>query len=1608
MALTEQILEKHPNAYSAYSLRLLDRQNSNPLIRIRRDIDDVEVDVYPDANGEVSFNSYIYVTVNQSTATTLGEFTAISGYTDKDSLGTSPNLYASIIYDQSNNAGDYVVQTTSSQPELYSNSKPDINRSPVSQAPALIAKGVSLSSTDTLFKIPGEGQSFLLFSSLGLGTTYGNTYGLITDRSKRTGLFESFYTYNFLTNYFRVDEEGQSSGDPIIDIQKVKLNDSFEYLQSTSGTIIFYRYSDRRDFNYVQIQGTSQVEGVGMYFNTLFTDFICYSTFDASTEYDLNAEFGEHVLGEVQPKSLTTTTSNSFLFNNPDPIAAYSFRDLRDSKNLGNYDTKIVRVRRVIDNIEVDLLAGPTGFVTLDSPVLSTTEYTSDVSSSATYETNANTFGEFVNHSDYTDTDNLGASTTAKVVAWYNQAEEEISDLPLQVASGSAAAYSVRQVNEEYTGPLLTVRRDSDDVEKDIYADANGDLDTQGIEDFVRDGILGEDYNETRLLLDEIPSGESAPPQAAAAYSVRKLRRLYSGPLMRIRRTDGIEVDVYPQSDGWIGRESTIANVTEISGGSGDFTGEYLKLKYFIANTNATVAVWYDQSGLGNDAEQPTPSNQPTIATNGNLIYSNGRPVVHSVNNYFSTGPTINTFECSFILVGKHLSGDNGWLFASTPTGDPSTQFGIRAKASGNLEYFYGNGTSFDSREFGGVSNLNPYVLTQYKRPNQIFTSGNDSIEAVATDAVGTPSELVFDVYSTNGTVYLRGQDDYFQDFIVYNTYERDSRVFANNNANSEYKLYGGWGATVTTWYDQSLGMTSERILDTVYGVGPSFAYSLRVINSFYDIGAGFQPLVDVRRGTGTVTVTVLPDSNGELTEDSRVYGAGFPYGDNHTLKSFAAGLDCYVTKWWDQSVNDPASTSHLVQTDTTKQPQLMSNGELITVNKKAAIKFSAASENYFEPNSFTGSATTEFYTVFKTSDTDFRMHSSTTSDWALFAKQNDTGLVSNSFGTPIYRLNNVVQSFSNKSDAEIALANDEQQLLTIAGDSSTWGDYRFVEEPVGGSQVFFSGTVQELIGYTSDRATALSMSASDIRDIIETNINKYYRIYNINNATQEVTSSQPTVYNSNGIVTENGKPAVQWDVNSKIYSLGGSDSATFEFFAAGSMSSSQAFGVIGHDTNEFGWFGSSSTSTLILGNFGSPTLFVNGTQFAGTRQVDVYNALNQHFLVSSIGGSTTGWEDIKLFRYRDSSGAMEGKVQEVIIYASDQSSNRTNIEKSINLYYNIYPQNAAVQSTSSDQPELYNGFNLITLGGTAALSTNGLSCLWGGYFDRQIGFVFLVSKPYLGSSRWLINLDSDNNPSVNEAGTTSQISGTLKNGIEYAGNFSWNNLFDESLFTFYNIGAQTDPLLKIASRGTGEAPNNPGQALFKEIILYQDTKTTSTESIGNDINRAYSIYNYNTRKLLLDIIPLATNAYSIRQLTQQYTGPLFKIIDSGNSKDVSADYWGNPNLSEISDGTYDMTHWYDQANPGEFVQADTSYPTITIANGVITGITVTSTAKFNYTGGGGTITGLNEIDTKLSGNNEVIAVHGGQIQDTIDIFPASGSTTEIREIIYYKDGFNR
>jgi hypothetical protein len=239
---------------------------------------------------------------------------------------------------------------------------------------------------------------------------------------------------------------------------------------------------------------------------------------------------------------------------------------------------------------------------------------------------------------------------------------------------------------------------------------------------------------------------------------------------------------------------------------------------------------------------------------------------------------------------------------------------------------------------------------------------------------------------------------------------------------------------------------------------------------------------------------------------------------------------------------------------------------------------------------------------------------------------------------------------------------------------------------------------------YTASSAEswAIVESTLDIRGITGSNESAYATTW----YDQSAAAEQPLLVRAGVTNVVNGKAALDFDGVDDYLSLGSTSLSTArqDFFLVMKTSDNEFMVLSQDDTNPyFAWYAREFVTLVgINANYGSPTLFTNGEQRSPAVLKDVWAVLStgSQVLATSIGGDASSWTDTRFFGYQK----LDGDVQELIVYPSDQSANRYNIERSINRFYSIY--------YDSNTP-LVGGQNAPT--STAAYSLRALD----GYTDR-------------------------------------------------------------------------------------------------------------------------------------------------------------------------------------------------------------------------------------------------------------------------------------------------
>lgn len=185
----------------------------------------------------------------------------------------------------------------------------------------------------------------------------------------------------------------------------------------------------------------------------------------------------------------------------------------------------------------------------------------------------------------------------------------------------------------------------------------------------------------------------------------------------------------------------------------------------------------------------------------------------------------------------------------------------------------------------------------------------------------------------------------------------------------------------------------------------------------------------------------------------------------------------------------------------------------------------------------------------------------------------------------------------------------------------------------------------------------------------------------NSNNATQATAGSQPQIVSSGSVITDNGRPAILFD--SDFFTVGLISSSTeatilsvcnpnqlvsYNTIFGMGFNNGYALTTNGTKYNLF-YRAVADQNTTNNANFAQSLIFAYTK--SGTNQT-IYsnNVLFQNITPPSMIAPTTS---SRIGAYDSGLNPFSGEQQELIIYASDQSANRTGIQANINAYYGIY-----------------------------------------------------------------------------------------------------------------------------------------------------------------------------------------------------------------------------------------------------------------------------------------------------------------------------------------------
>ena len=276
-------------------------------------------------------------------------------------------------------------------------------------------------------------------------------------------------------------------------------------------------------------------------------------------------------------------------------------------------------------------------------------------------------------------------------------------------------------------------------------------------------GIIASQIASASLLLDLYPS-------AAVAYSLRKLRTLYTGSAIRVRRSsDNAEQDI-----GF----TALGNLDTSS------------LTSFCGSGNGFVTTWYDLSGNANNAVQTTAANQPQIVSAGAIVTVNTKSAIKfsqtTLPGLLFTELNLTNFTILWVARNKD-SGSNYVLLGKSTgvpyAGDGVDNFGSPMMISGSNNIIttgQSNTVNQTGRTAQHLSYLNRRSSTQaVGQFNNSSNAYNNSIPSTTFDTTGI---------STYGYAYNFQGD--IQELIIYSSDKSSDRTGISTDINTYYAIY--------------------------------------------------------------------------------------------------------------------------------------------------------------------------------------------------------------------------------------------------------------------------------------------------------------------------------------------------------------------------------------------------------------------------------------------------------------------------------------------------------------------------------------------------------------------------------------------------------------------------------------------------------------------------------------------------------------------------------------------------------------------------------------------------------------------------------------------------
>ena len=471
--------------------------------------------------------------------------------------------------------------------------------------------------------------------------------------------------------------------------------------------------------------------------------------------------------------------------------AAYSLR------NLGSDSPSVVRVRRESDNNERDFTA-------------------QDIS-------------------------------TSVLTNWVNQQITPPLDLRELTATGrdgpiieAAAAYSLRNLSDSYTGSVVEVRRSSDSAVRSFTAAevTDGTLVAWVSEAPIAQNSTSNPYTTftndsntgfTATLSSGIAFAGFGNVEGSSGDSVTvsfDLNIVSGSPRLALRASSSSISDVsngvsYTSSGSYSLTMTATGNFAFIGFSEGDIPSEFTVSNFEITSVSGatyvrdgTVSKWYDQSttsGVPNakHAVQTSTASQPKIVDGGSLV--TGGLTFDGVNDHF-TCPSLYSANLSVFtkVTTDNTNSDN--FMRLLHICDGSDSFQITRGGGADIGNFLSKNTSFQALtagfNHGSISGNS--LLTSITSGSATESYANGSLRSNGSATIGDGGNTTTTIGARTDLLSSTFFNNAIAEIIIYPSDQTDNRTALEANIGEVYGIAGipAYDNTVNgfveTWYDQS------------------------------------------------------------------------------------------------------------------------------------------------------------------------------------------------------------------------------------------------------------------------------------------------------------------------------------------------------------------------------------------------------------------------------------------------------------------------------------------------------------------------------------------------------------------------------------------------------------------------------------------------------------------------------------------------------------------------------------------------------------------------------------------------------------------------------------